>query len=75
MLNVKMGGTLTQHLENAAAPEVVIEPGTRWAEIAGCATWRLNSWHHIAIRRLSEELALFARDAVASGEPAICSGI
>ena len=76
MLNVELGGTLTQHLERAeahvrrtadwgaAAHEVAIEPGTRLAEIAGCARWQVNSRHHQAIRRLGAGLKVSARDAV-----------
>ena len=78
LLNVHYGGSLVQHLippENhvrrtvdASLPvhDVIIEPGTLLARIAGAATWPVNSRHHQAINRLGQGLhrSAVARDGV-----------
>ena len=74
ILNVYHGGTLVQHLPShprhdiaaekrgAAAHSVVIEPQSLLAEIAGTATWPVNSRHHQAADRIGEGLSVVARD-------------
>jgi gamma-glutamyl-gamma-aminobutyrate hydrolase PuuD len=75
ILNVRLGGSLIQHLPNAErhvrrtpdrsmpAHKVVIEQGTMLASIAQCATWDVNSRHHQAVARLGKGLRICARDA------------
>ncbi len=74
VLNVAMGGTLVQHLENAAkhsvrggkksepAHEAKVEAGTKLRTIAGLDVLRVNSRHHQAVKRLGEGLTVSARD-------------
>lgn len=74
MLNVRLGGTLTQHLRDterhvrrtpdpgAPAHTVRIEPGTLLAAIAGRETWEVNSRHHQAVSRLGRGLRVGAVD-------------
>lgn len=71
ILNVALGGTLTQHMEGHAvrpddrslpAHDVAIEPGTPLGEIAGVNTWHVNSRHHQAIKQLAPELKIAATD-------------
>lgn len=73
--NVHHGGTLIQHLDSVTrhrispedksepAHEVVIEPGTLLASIAGSRTLCVNSRHHQAIGKLGAGLTVSARDA------------
>ncbi len=75
ILNVSQGGSLIQHLDPAQrhqwsgasrekpAHDVVIEPGTLLAEIAGTNVWRVNSRHHQAVKRLAGNLRVSAVDA------------
>ena len=73
ILNVYHGGTLIQHLaserhdrepEDKGEPvhEVRIEPASLLGEIAGAATWRVNSRHHQAAGRIGSGLEVTARD-------------
>lgn len=75
MLNVHLGGTLTQHIGNLdrhrrrtpdspglPAHAVRIESGTLLSQIAGRETWQVNSRHHQAVARLGEGLKASARD-------------
>jgi gamma-glutamyl-gamma-aminobutyrate hydrolase PuuD len=75
ILNVRLGGTLVQHLDSTTrhrvrtadrglpAHQVDIVPGTKLAAIAGEARkWDVNSRHHQAIGRLGEGLRVSARD-------------
>jgi len=75
ILNVALGGTLVQHLDNAArhrqktadrgqpVHQIEIVPGTQLASIAGdCLRWSVNSRHHQAIGRLGDGLRVSARD-------------
>src|ERR1700682_4380979 len=73
ILNVRLGGSLVQHLPGAArhvkrtpdrslpAHSVVIEPGTLLANIAHRETWDVNSRHHQAVARLAPGLRVCAR--------------
>ncbi len=75
LLNVHCGGTLIQHLRSpkhdpaevpdkgAAAHEVVIEPASLLAGIAGTTRWQVNSRHHQAADRIGRGLKISARDA------------
>jgi putative glutamine amidotransferase len=75
LLNVYHGGTLIQHLSPAephdmkvedyaaAVHEVVIEAGTRLAQIAETRCWAVNSRHHQAADRIGAHLAVSARAA------------
>lgn len=76
ILNVYHGGTLIQHLSsverhhhiqnaNKAEPvhEVVIEPDTLIASIAGTSHWQVNSRHHQAVKKMGAGLRTSARDA------------
>jgi putative glutamine amidotransferase len=74
ILNVRLGGSLIQHLPGAErhvrrtpdrglpAHRVSITPGTKLAAIAGRETWEVNSRHHQAIARLGRGLQVSARD-------------
>lgn len=74
ILNVYHGGTLVQHLEAVArhdpekddhsgpAHEVAFVPKSKLAEIAGAATWQVNSRHHQAVLKLGSHLHVAARD-------------
>lgn len=74
ILNVRLGGTLIQHLPTAArhvrrtpdrglpAHGVAIQPGTRLAAIAQRESWQVNSRHHQAIARLGGGLRVSAVD-------------
>ncbi len=73
ILNVYHGGTLVQHLEAIArhdpekddhsgpAHEVAFVPDSKLAQIAGDATWQVNSRHHQAVLKLGENLKISAR--------------
>jgi putative glutamine amidotransferase len=73
ILNVYHGGTLIQHLSsaerhapegvNVASPvhEVMIEPGSLLAEIAGASCWQVNSRHHQAAGKIGAGLRVSAR--------------
>jgi putative glutamine amidotransferase len=74
LLNVHRGGTLIQHLELAkhdtefedkgtVAHEVVVEPQSRLAEIAGATRLAVNSRHHQAVNRVGEGLRVSAHDS------------
>jgi gamma-glutamyl-gamma-aminobutyrate hydrolase PuuD len=74
ILNVYHGGTLVQHLEanarhdpakhdhSGAAHEVAFVPQSKLAQIAGSATWQVNSRHHQAVKKLGAKLHISARD-------------
>src|SRR6185437_3034285 len=75
ILNVFHGGTLIQHLPSAeghhqvrnednARPvhDVVIEPNTLMASIAGMSHWQVNSRHHQAVKKIGAGLRVSARD-------------
>ncbi len=75
ILNVCQGGTLIQHLHppqrhqrtdggrDQPVHEVAIEKGTLLAQIAGTDTWRVNSRHHQAVRRVAGSLRVSAFDS------------
>lgn len=75
ILNVYHGGTLIQHLASSehhdpengdrAAPahEVIIEPDSLLARIAGTARWNVNSRHHQAADSVGANLNVSARDS------------
>lgn len=75
ILNVYHGGTLIQHLASSehhhpengdrAAPvhEVIIEPDSLLARIAGQARWKVNSRHHQAADSVGANLTVSARDS------------
>lgn len=70
-INVARGGSLHQHLDdhrqsqpaNAAAHSVALEPGSRLAELLGCRTVAVNSFHHQAADRLGAGLRAVAHAA------------
>ena len=74
MLNVRLGGSLVQHLPGAArhvrktadrglpAHRVVIEPDTILARIAQRESWEVNSRHHQAVARVGNGLRVCAKD-------------
>ena len=74
ILNVQLGGSLVQHLQNVSrhvkrtpdrglpAHRVAIEPNTLLASIANRSTWEVNSRHHQAVARLGNGLRICARD-------------
>jgi putative glutamine amidotransferase len=75
ILNVYHGGTLIQHLassdrhhpenDDRSAPvhEVIIEPDSLLAHIAGAAHWKVNSRHHQAADSVGPNLTISARDS------------
>ncbi len=77
LLNVHRGGTLIQHLElpkygkhdteledkGTVAHEVLVEPHSQLAEIAGTTRLQVNSRHHQAVKHLGEGLRISARDS------------
>ncbi len=74
LLNVHQGGTLVQHLalpkhdtefedKGAVAHEVVLEPQSQLAHIAGAPRLQVNSRHHQAVSRVGEGLQISARDS------------
>jgi len=75
ILNVSLGGTLVQHVaspahhdvdtvnKGAVAHEVLIEPDSLLAQIAGVRRWQVNSRHHQAVDRVGSSLRVVARDA------------
>ena len=74
LLNVHQGGTLIQHLElpkhdtefedkGTVAHEVILEPQSKLAEIAGAMRLAVNSRHHQAVHSLGKGLRISARDA------------
>ena len=70
VLNVAMGGTLTQHIDdhmrvdlyNQAAHSVDIEPGSRLASILGTEAVGVNSLHHQVIDRLGRGVRAVAHN-------------
>jgi len=74
LLNVRLGGSLIQHLPSVArhrrrtpdrgrpAHRVTIQPGTLLASIADVETWEVNSRHHQAVTRLGRGLRVGALD-------------
>jgi len=76
ILNVKLGGTLVQHLptvehhvkktpedKGRPAHEVSVEPGTLLARVAERKTLEVNSRHHQAVAKLGNGLRVCARDS------------
>jgi putative glutamine amidotransferase len=74
LLNVHQGGTLIQHLQlpkhdtefedkGTVAHEVILEPQSRLAEIAGSARLQVNSRHHQAVKNVGPGLIISARDS------------
>ncbi|MBV8709793.1 MAG: gamma-glutamyl-gamma-aminobutyrate hydrolase family protein [Acidobacteriaceae bacterium] len=74
LLNVHRGGTLIQHLDlpkhdtdfedkATVAHEVVLQPQSQMAEIAGAPCLQVNSRHHQAVDRIGEALQVSARDS------------
>ncbi len=74
LLNVHQGGTLIQHLalpkhdtefedKGTVAHEVVLEPQSQLAEIAGTMRLAVNSRHHQAVNSLGKGLQISARDS------------
>lgn len=73
ILNVHLGGTLVQHLDDnlghqtrtvdrgVPAHPINIEPGTLLATIAGQPRWQVNSRHHQAALRIGNGLRVCAR--------------
>jgi gamma-glutamyl-gamma-aminobutyrate hydrolase PuuD len=69
VLNVALGGSLHQHLPhhmvgdkwNDDVHEVIVEPGSRCAEILGTTRLMTNSLHHQAIDRPGEGVRVVAR--------------
>ena len=73
LFNVAHGGTLIQHLDNCAAHVVrdndparpahgiLVEPGSRLAEILGEGAHAVNSRHHQAVARVGAGLRVTAR--------------
>jgi putative glutamine amidotransferase len=74
LLNVALGGTLVPHLDDsqhlhrgASADDlfvdehVVVEPGTRLAELLGHREWTVRAAHHQAVDVVAPELRLAAR--------------
>src|SRR5258706_5806036 len=70
VLNVAMGGTLVQHVDdhmridmyNQDAHGVAIEPGSRLATILGTETVGVNSLHHQVIDRLGRNVRALAHN-------------
>ena len=74
VLNVALGGDLLEHLaddgsapvrhresqEQPARHRVSLLPGSRLAELYGCLTLSVASWHHQAVTRLGEGLTAVA---------------
>jgi len=96
LLNVLRGGTLHQHLPDVLGHdihmlrprswdgclhEVVIEPGSRVAELIGAGTRTITSHHHQGIDRLGEGLEVTARapdgviEAIELDAPGFCVGV
>lgn len=75
LFNVAHGGTLIQHLDNAAVHgvrgndpalpvhEILVEPGTRLAAILGEGAHAVNSRHHQGVERVGAGLRVTARSA------------
>jgi gamma-glutamyl-gamma-aminobutyrate hydrolase PuuD len=73
LFNVAHGGSLIQHLENAAvhqvhdddpalpAHQILVEPDTRLAAIQGAGAHAVNSRHHQAVERVGAGLRVTAR--------------
>jgi len=65
LLAIAAGGTLRQHLAHhpprGAKHAIEIEPAARLAAIAGRTRAQVNTFHHQAIRRAGDGLAIVAR--------------
>jgi putative glutamine amidotransferase len=74
VLNVALGGTLTQHLpdvtdlehlvpepRSATVHHVEVEGGSQLARIVGSPRFGVNSIHHQAVERTAPELAVVGR--------------
>jgi len=81
-LNVALGGTLVQHLttdinhpDRKARHDVVVESGSRLAELGGAGRHTVNTSHHQAVERVAPCLRVSAHaadgtiEAVESAEP------
>jgi gamma-glutamyl-gamma-aminobutyrate hydrolase PuuD len=70
VLNVALGGTLVQHVDdhmlreqyNESAHTVTVEPDSLLAEIVGTDTLGVNTLHHQVIDRVAEPLRVVARN-------------
>ena len=68
MLNVVLGGDLNQHVQDHPRTkgfdedvhEVLVQPGTKLAEILGCERKQVNSRHHQALKRVGTGLRVSA---------------
>jgi putative glutamine amidotransferase len=77
MLNVVLGGTLIEHLPDVVGTEVLhrapprvpirhpvsVAPGSKLAQILGTTEVQAMSWHHQALRRIADGLAVTAHAA------------
>ncbi len=74
LLNVHAGGTLIQHLDlpkhdtefadkGTIAHQVMVEPQSQLAEIAGATRLAVNSRHHQAVCQIGKGLRISARDS------------
>lgn len=66
LLNVALGGTLVQHIEDHKRPKqrevhhITIAPGSRLAAILGVDDYVVNSRHHQAVDKVAEGAAVVA---------------
>lgn len=67
MVNVGLGGTLVQHIDNHRQPngytyghDIRLAPGSRLSELAGSKFLRTNTYHHQCIDDLAESLVAVA---------------
>jgi putative glutamine amidotransferase len=68
VLNVALGGTLTQHLDDDgmhrdAIHRVELEPGSRLARVMGAHAVDVSSYHHQSVDRLAPGLRVVGRAA------------
>lgn len=67
LLNVRLGGTLRQHIEDHKKPKVreahdiAIAPGSRLHAILGRREYKVNSRHHQSAQRVGKGLTVTAR--------------
>lgn len=82
VMNIALGGTLYQHIENHARHDLprepvhtaVIERGTRLHAILGVDTVGVNSRHHQAVKDVAEGLIISARAEDGTAEAAEMPG-
>lgn len=74
LLNVYQGGTLIQHLglpkhntefedKGTVAHQVIVEPQSQLAQVAGATRLDVNSRHHQAVHQVGKDLQISARDS------------